>query len=217
MFIFILLLLLLLLLISTEVKSYQLLLLLLGTDVKTSFRCYFILLFIDNFFILFHKISICTGVIMQRLDSFIEVQMLWPHCDVRITLSLYLLDLPMHRCYSAEAVIYLFSIWDGMQHSIPKVWQVVPSNISVQSRIVHSYVMASLTALAILQPSLPMILKFSTDVLVLKYWWWCFQMFFISFSKHSRWFPYVLIFTINPVTPKPVNHIALLFDAIFIF
>ena len=128
--------------------------------------------YIDNFFILFHKISICTGVIMQRLDSFIEVQMLWPHCDVRITLSLYLLDLPMHRCYSAEAVIYLFSIWDGMQHSIPKVWQVVPSNISVQSRIVHSYVMASLTALAILQPSLPMILKFSTDV-VWPVLFWC--------------------------------------------
>ena len=54
-------------------------------------------------------------------------------------------------------------------------------------------------------------------VLVFKYWWWCFQMFFIPFSKHSRWFPYVLIFTVNPVTPEPVNHTVLLCGAIFIF
>ena len=33
-----------------------------------------------------------------------------------------------------------FKFWDGMQHSIPKVCQVVLSNIHVQSRIVHSYV-----------------------------------------------------------------------------
>ena len=29
--------------------------------------------------------------------------------DVRFTLFLYLLDLSVHRCYSAEAVIHLFS------------------------------------------------------------------------------------------------------------
>ena len=51
--------------------SYQLFLLLLGTNVKTSFRCYFILLFIDNFFNVFHRTFICMGVLVQRLHSFI--------------------------------------------------------------------------------------------------------------------------------------------------
>ena len=73
--------------------------------------CYFYFIVINNFFILFHRTSICTGVInveVTFIRLFIEVQMLWPHCDVMFILLLYFLDLPMHRDYSAEAVIYLF-------------------------------------------------------------------------------------------------------------
>ena len=33
-----------------------------------------------------------------------------------------------------------FQFWNEMQHSIPKMWQVVLPNVPVQSRIVHSYV-----------------------------------------------------------------------------
>ena len=59
-----------------------------------------------------------------------------------------------------------------MQYSIPKVWQVVLPNIPVQCGIVQADVMASLTVLAILWPSLPIILKFSTDV-VWPVLFWC--------------------------------------------
>ena len=37
----------------------------------------------------------------------------------------------MCRCYSAEVVIYLFTVWDGVQNSFPKMWQVTFSNISI--------------------------------------------------------------------------------------
>ena len=47
----------------------------------------------------------------------------------------------MHMCYSGEVIIY-FQFWDGVQNSIPKVWQVVLSNIPIQSRIFHSHVHA---------------------------------------------------------------------------
>ena len=57
------------------------------------------------------------------------------------TSFLYLLDLPVHRRDSAEVLSFTyFQFWNGMQHSIPKVWQVAPPNIPVHSRIVHSYV-----------------------------------------------------------------------------
>ena len=52
----------------------------------------------------------CYNAEVTFIHLFIEVQMLRPHCDVMVTLLLYLVDLPMHRCYSAEAVMYLFSI-----------------------------------------------------------------------------------------------------------
>ena len=68
MYIFIILLLLLLLLISTDVKGYQQLLLLVGTDVNTYIR-FFYFLVIDNFFILFHRTSICTGVIELKISN----------------------------------------------------------------------------------------------------------------------------------------------------
>ena len=37
-------------------------------------------------------------------------------------------------------LLIYFHFQDGMQHSIPKVRQVVLSNIPVQRRIVHSYI-----------------------------------------------------------------------------
>ena len=46
----------------------------------------------------------------------------------------------MHRCYSAEVIIYLFSILRWSATLYPQVWQVVLSNIPITSRIVHSYV-----------------------------------------------------------------------------
>ena len=58
-----------------------------------------------------------------------------------------------------------FYFWDGIQNSVSNMCQAVLSNISIQSRVVHFYMyMASLMALAILCPSLPIILKYSIDV-----------------------------------------------------
>ena len=58
-----------------------------------------------------------------------------------------------------------FKFWDVTQNYVPNIWQVVFANVFVQGRVVHSNIyMASLMALAIVCPSLPMILKFFTDV-----------------------------------------------------
>ena len=97
------------------------------------------------------------------------------------------------------------------------MWQVLLSNIPAQIRIVHSYVhglfdcSCPIVALPAYDHEIFHRCCMASVVLVLKYWWWCFQMFFIPFSKPSRWFPYELIFTVNPVIPEPVNQITLLF------
>ena len=148
---------------------------LLGTDVKTYFRCYFILLIflfnfivVDNYFYLYswklymHR---CYNAEITFIHLFIEVQMFWPHYDVMFILFLYLLHFPMHRCYSAEVVIYLFSILEWNTIFYPKMcgrlyFPMFLFNVGLFTLMY----MASLIALAILWPSLPMILKFSTGV-----------------------------------------------------
>ena len=62
----------------------------------------------------------CYNAEVTFIHLFIEVQMLWPHYDVMFTLFLYLLHLSMHVCYSAEAVIYLFSILECNVTFYPK-------------------------------------------------------------------------------------------------
>ena len=135
-----------------------------------------------------------------------------------ITLLLYLLE----SLYAQVLYIY-FQFWDGVQHSIPKVWEIVLSNIPFQSRIVHSYVHGFFDCSGHIV-SLPAYdfevfhrCCIASVVLVLKNWWWCLQIFFIPFLKRCRWFSYVFILTGNPVTPKPINHTALLCDSIFVF
>ena len=58
-----------------------------------------------------------------------------------------------------------FQFWDGIQNSVPNMWQIVLSNVYVQGSIVLSNEYASLMPLAMLFPSLPMILKVSTVVM----------------------------------------------------
>ena len=47
------------------------------------------------------------------------------------------------------------------------------------------------------------------SVFMFKYWWGCFQMFFVSLSKGSRWLPYVFIITFSFVMLEPVYYTAL--------
>ena len=160
---------------------------------------------------------------MQRLQSFIYLIhsiIHWgPDCYDLLWCNVYFIPIfvrpPVHRLHSAEAVIYFFQIWNGMQHCIPKVWQVVLSNIPVQSSIVHSYVHGLLdcschiVALPAYDPEIFHGCCVASIPLVLKYRWWCFQMFFMPSSKCSRWLLYIIIFMVDPVTPEPVNHTAL--------
>ena len=86
------------------------------------------------------------------------------------------------RTYLCTGVIVLrllftyFQFWDGMQHSFPKVWQVVLTNIPVQSRIVHSYVhglfdcSCHIAALPAYDLEIFHRCNVASVVLVLKYW-----------------------------------------------
>ena len=65
----------------------------------------------------------------------------------------------VHRCYGAGLLFVYFQLWNGFQYAIPKVWRVVFPNVSVQCGIVHSDVNGLLYC-----SLLPIILKFSTDV-----------------------------------------------------
>ena len=38
----------------------------------------------------------------------------------------------VHRCYGAGLLFVYFQLWNGLQYAIPKVWQVVFPNVSVQ-------------------------------------------------------------------------------------
>ena len=76
-----------------------------------------------------------------------------------------LLDLPMHRCYGAR-VCYLLIFNSGMECNIPSQScgrLYFPVFLFNEGLFILMYT-ASFTALAILWPSLPIILKFSTDV-----------------------------------------------------
>ena len=66
-----------------------------------------------------------------------------------------------HRCYGAGLLFIYFQLWNGLQYAIPEVWQVVFPNVSANTLM---YIV-SFTALAMLWSSLPIILKFSTDVM----------------------------------------------------
>ena len=58
-----------------------------------------------------------------------------------------------------------FQLWNGLQYHLQKVWQVVLPNFLFNVGLFTLMYMASFTALAILWSSLPIILKFSTDVM----------------------------------------------------
>ena len=68
----------------------------------------------------------------------------------------------MLRC---RGILFNFGFWSGEQNFVPNMWQVVFAHISVESRVVHSNVDGLLEGSGDVMPSLPMILKFPTDVL----------------------------------------------------
>ena len=121
--------------------------------------------------------------------------------------------------------IYLFIFNSGMECNIPSqrcgrlYFPMFLFNVGLFTLMY----MASLTACAILWSSLPIILKFSIGVM----WpvlFWCsnkgdgaFRCSLYLFSKSSRCLPYIFFFTVNLVTLEPVEHTALLCDAVFIF
>ena len=82
-----------------------------------------------------------------------------------------------------------FQVWDGEQHYIPQVWQVVLPNVLIQSRIVHSYVhgffdfSSHIVSLPAYDFDVFLTCCVTSVILVLINWWWSFQMFFIHFSK----------------------------------
>ena len=149
--------------------------------------------------------------------------MLWPYCDVMITLLLYCRTSLCTGVIVVRLLFTYFQFWDGMQYSIPKVWQVVLSIIPVQSRIVYCYIhgLFDCSCYIVALPAYDLKIIHRCCVvyvdLVPKNRWWCFKMFFISLTKCSRWFPCVPLFTVNPVTPESVNHTGFLCDAILIF
>ena len=57
----------------------------------------------------------------------------------------------------------------------------------------------------------------ATGTLVLEYWGWGLQMFFISFSKRSSWLPYIFLPTVNTSTGVAINNTVLVGDFFFIF
>ena len=74
-----------------------------------------------------------------QLMVILEVQMLWPHLDV-IHILLFIFNnfiISFLRTYVCKDIMVLrllfiyFQFLDGVQNSIPKVWQVVLSNISI--------------------------------------------------------------------------------------
>ena len=46
------------------------------------------------------------------------------YLPILITLLFHFWNLCLNRSYGAEIIIYLFSVLDGVQNSIPKVWHI---------------------------------------------------------------------------------------------
>ena len=111
--------------------------------------------------------------VAQMLSAYQLIVMLWG-TDVMTSIKCYwyllsnfdyfiILFLRTSVCSDVTVLRLLFiyfQFWDGVQNSIPNVWQAVFSNNPPIFTLMY---MASLMALAILHLSLPMILKFSTD------------------------------------------------------
>ena len=181
------------------------------------YRCYYLMLL----FILFslyckHNLFVCINVMMQIM-LFSEL-------------------LHMHRCYSAghynpcctDVIVqghYLFIFSSGMvcnnpSHRCGRLY--FPMFLFNVGLLTLMY-MASFIALAMLWSSLPIILKFSTDVMwPVLFWCLCigdgaFRCSLYLSLKGPRWLPYVLLLTVNIVTSEPVYDIAFLLDVIFVF
>ena len=128
-----------------------------------------------------------------------------------------------YRCYGAWGYLFIFKFWDAIQNFIWNMWQVVFANILVQGRVVHSYIYSFFYSSShiVSLPSYNFEVVYccfvASSALVFKYRWRCFQMFFGSFSKGSRWLPYILIFTLNLVTLEPAYDITFLGNSVLIF
>ena len=85
-----------------------------------------------------------------------------------------------------------------MQNSVPNVWQIVFSNVSVQYGVIHFNIYGFFDGPSHVIP-LPThnfeVLNscyMATATLMIINWRWCLQMFSKSFTKCSRWLLYVL-------------------------
>ena len=101
------------------------------------------------------------------------------------------------QIYSAEVVPCLFLVlgWN----SVPNMWQVVLSNVSIHSRVVHSYIYchfdgpSHIVSLPAYDSKVFHWCYVPSVVLVFKNMWWCLQMFLIYFSKNSGLLLYIQV------------------------
>ena len=79
------------------------------------------------------------------------------YCDL-CCLTSWGTDVEVQRC------LFSSQFWDGKQNFIPNMWQVVFANIPVKSRVINSDVNGFFDGSSYTMSLLPIILKFSTDV-----------------------------------------------------
>ena len=136
---------------------------------------------------------------------------------------LYLLwNLIKHRCYGAEIIYFVFSSEMENRTLYQMHGSLYLPTFLFRVGLLTLIFIASFMALAILCPSLPIILKLSTVilwpecVLVFKNCWRCFQMSFIFLFKCSGKLPYILIITFSLAILKPVYDVTLFCYFIFV-
>ena len=130
----------------------------------------------------------------------------------------------LHRCYSAESLLVYFQFWGWIVVTHPigvgrLYFPIFLFNVGLFTLIY----MASFIALAILWSSLPIILKFSTDVMwPVLFWCSCmgdgaFRCSLYLSSKVLDDSPMYSSLQFNLVTSEPIYYIAFLLDVIFVF
>ena len=175
------------------------------------FHCLvYLYLGIDIIALLLQSYWIGTDVIVQCF-VYVAQMLLWPNVLTSIAQMLW-----------CRGVLFNFQFWGGKQNFVPNMWQVIFAHIPVEGGVVDSNVDGLLDGsgndISLPSYDLKVIHRcfVASYVVIIKYWWWCFKMFFVSFFKGSGRFPNVLIITLSPATFIPIYNIALLLDIFFI-
>ena len=110
-----------------------------GTDVNTWL---FIILFLF-YFVLFSSSFVFIILCLHRCYNAKLCLFISEFTDsiapfVHICYGVGYCDPCMHKWYCAGLLFVYFQLWNGLQYSLPKLWQVVLPNVSVQCGIVHS-------------------------------------------------------------------------------